>query len=64
MNGADPGESGRADRVMSAQRAYAPIEENVLIQARTPTGERFADSAELRNAARDLVLTLRGRRAR
>ncbi|WP_433174294.1 MMPL family transporter [Actinoallomurus sp. CA-150999] len=59
MNSTDPGESGRADRALSAQRSYVPMEENVLIQARTPAGERFADGAELRNATRDLVLTLR-----
>src|SRR3569833_3116079 len=49
---ADPGESGRAERVLAAQHAYAPVLENVLIQSRT--GASFTGDADLRQAAREL----------
>ncbi|GLY77718.1 MMPL family transporter [Actinoallomurus iriomotensis] len=55
--GIDPGESGRAQRVLDAQHAYVPVLENVLVQSRT--GGRFADDPDLRQAARDLEAALR-----
>ncbi|GAA0334884.1 MMPL family transporter [Actinoallomurus spadix] len=55
----DPGESGRVDRVLDAQTAYVPLQENILVQSRTGTA-RFADDPELRSATRDLTRTLRG----
>ncbi|MDX3231533.1 MMPL family transporter [Streptomyces sp. ME19-01-6] len=60
-NSTDPGESGRAGQVLDAQREYAPPQENVLVQARTPdrTPRRFTESPELRRATQDLVTTLR-----
>ncbi|GAA4605774.1 MMPL family transporter [Actinoallomurus liliacearum] len=58
-NSTDPGESGRVDRVLSAQTAYVPLQENVLVQSRTGTA-RFADDPALRSATRDLTQTLRG----
>ncbi|MQY06326.1 MMPL family transporter [Actinomadura macrotermitis] len=56
-NSTDPGESGRADRVLDAQTAYLPLQENVLVQARTG-GAPFTDPA-LRAATEDLTRTLR-----
>jgi putative drug exporter of the RND superfamily len=58
-NSTDPGESGRADRVLDAQTTYVPLQENVLVESRTGTA-RFADDPALRSATRDLTLTLRG----
>ncbi|MEU1805213.1 MMPL family transporter [Streptomyces sp. NPDC019937] len=57
----DPGEAGRADRALGAQRVYAPPQENVLIQHRTPdpSAPRFTADPALRRAAQDLVSTLR-----
>ncbi|MGW6495309.1 MMPL family transporter [Nonomuraea angiospora] len=54
----DPGESGRADQVLSRQHVYVPILESVLIQART-AGPRFIENPELRQATQDLTATLR-----
>ncbi|WP_106516504.1 MMPL family transporter [Streptomyces himastatinicus] len=61
-NSTDPGESGRADRVLSAQRSYAPPQENVLVQHRTrgtADAPRFTADPALRRATRDLVTALR-----
>ncbi|MFB9837999.1 MMPL family transporter [Actinoallomurus acaciae] len=55
--GIDPGESGRAERVLGAQHAYVPVLENVLIQSRA--NGRFADDPDLRQATRDLEAALR-----
>ncbi|WP_329241209.1 MMPL family transporter [Actinoallomurus sp. NBC_01490] len=54
--GVDPGESGRAQRILDAQHAYVPVLENVLVQSRTDG--RFADDPDLRQAARDLEAAL------
>ncbi|GAB2866326.1 MMPL family transporter [Actinoallomurus bryophytorum] len=54
--GVDPGESGRAERVLDAQHGYVPVLENVLIQSRT--GARFTGDADLRQATRDLEAAL------
>ncbi len=58
-NSTDPGESGRAQRVIRAQQAEVPVQESVLIQARTPGGPRLVDDPALRRAVEDLVTTLR-----
>jgi RND superfamily putative drug exporter len=55
----DPGEAGRAQRLVDARNADS-IRENVLIRARdTGAAPRFADSPELRAATEDLVAALR-----
>ncbi|MEU1668167.1 MMPL family transporter [Streptomyces sparsogenes] len=56
----DPGDSGRAGRVLDAQQKYPRPQENVLIQARTPDAAGpFTRSPELRRATEDLVAALR-----
>ena len=57
--GRDPGESGRAQDVLRAQKSYESPLENVLLQAREPGGEGFDRDPRLREAAQDLVATLR-----
>jgi RND superfamily putative drug exporter len=54
--GVDPGESGRAERILNAQHAYAPVLENVLVQSRTDAP--FSTDADLRQATRDLETAL------
>jgi RND superfamily putative drug exporter len=56
VSGIDPGESGRAEKVLDAQHAYVPVLENVLVQSRT--NARFTDDADLRQAVRDLETAL------
>lgn len=56
----DPGDSGRAERVLDAQQTYPRPQENVLVQARTPDAAGpFTRSPELRRATEDLVAALR-----
>ncbi|NUW40994.1 MMPL family transporter [Nonomuraea rhodomycinica] len=56
----DPGEAGRAQLMLDAQRAENSARENVLIQPSAPGGgRRFTDDPELREAAADLVSRLR-----
>ncbi|MES4906937.1 MULTISPECIES: MMPL family transporter [unclassified Streptomyces] len=66
VSSTDPGESGRAGRVLDAQQEYPPPQENVLVQARTsdrakaPDATRpFVEDPELRRATEDLVTALR-----
>ncbi|MET8338083.1 MMPL family transporter [Streptosporangium canum] len=54
----DPGEAGRAQQMVNAQRSDDSVRENVLIQSRDGTG-RFSDDPKLRAAAKDLVTLLR-----
>ncbi|MFC5187535.1 MMPL family transporter [Actinomadura harenae] len=54
----DPGESGRADRVLDVHTGYIPPLENVLVQSRNGTA-RFADDPGLRATARELSEALR-----
>ncbi|WP_202637694.1 MMPL family transporter [Bailinhaonella thermotolerans] len=58
-NSTDPGESGRADRILTARDAYIPPHENILIQPRTGT-TRFASDPAARAATQDLAAALRG----
>ncbi|MFI5836573.1 MMPL family transporter [Micromonospora sp. NPDC051300] len=53
----DPGEAGRAQRVIRAERADEQIRENVLVQGKN--GESFTDP-KVRQATEDVVNTLRG----
>ncbi|MFK4186039.1 MMPL family transporter [Streptomyces sparsogenes] len=56
----DPGDSGRAERVLDAQQKYPRPQENVLVQARTPDAAGpFTRSPELRRATEDLAAALR-----
>ncbi len=54
----DPGESGRAQRVLRAEPSYEPKLENVLVQARQPGGPLLADDPARRAAVQDLLTTL------
>ncbi|MCP2341357.1 MMPL family transporter [Actinomadura rupiterrae] len=54
----DPGESGRADRVLDAHNGYVPPLENVLVQNRATTAPVTTDP-ETRAATRELVAALR-----
>ncbi|MFI6180514.1 MMPL family transporter [Nonomuraea sp. NPDC051191] len=54
----DPGEAGRAQQMVDAQRGGNSVRENVLIQPREGTG-LFSDDPKLRAAAEDLVTLLR-----
>ncbi|KUJ64710.1 MMPL domain-containing protein [Streptomyces albus subsp. albus] len=57
----DPGEAGRADRLVHAQHAGDSIRENVLIRPLNAGGDRSpAGGREVRRAAADLVAKLRG----
>ena len=53
----DPGEAGRAQRVIRAEPADEQVRENVFVQGRN--GEAFTDP-KVRAAAADVVTTLRG----
>ncbi|WP_214412373.1 MMPL family transporter [Sphaerisporangium fuscum] len=57
VSSTDPGEAGRAERVLDQRRVNVPVLENVLIQARDG-GRRFTDDPEPLEAARDLVAAL------
>jgi putative drug exporter of the RND superfamily len=54
----DPGQAGRAERILNQPGTRTPPGENVLIQART-AGQTFASDPQLRQAVRDVVTTLR-----
>ncbi|MFJ9852925.1 MMPL family transporter [Streptomyces sp. NPDC101150] len=53
----DPGEAGRAQQRVDAQRSGDSVRENVLIRGRSPG--RFADDPQLAATVRDLVAELR-----
>ncbi|MEU9111479.1 MMPL family transporter [Streptomyces sp. NPDC048483] len=53
----DPGEAGRAQQRVDAQRSGDSIRENVLIRGRN--AGRFADDPELTSTTRDLVAEMR-----
>ncbi|NUW30189.1 MMPL family transporter [Nonomuraea sp. SMC257] len=56
----DPGEAGRAQLMIDAQRAVGSVRENVLVQPRQAGGgRRFTDDPDLREAVGDLVSRLR-----
>ncbi|MEV4257809.1 MMPL family transporter, partial [Spirillospora sp. NPDC049652] len=57
-NSTDPGESGRADRVLDAHTGYLPLLENVLVQSREGSA-RFAADPGVRAATRELTAALR-----
>lgn len=55
----DPGESGRAQKIIRDQDVEEPYQESVLVEAKNRTSARFADDAKLQQAARDLVANLK-----
>ncbi|GAA4223054.1 RND superfamily putative drug exporter [Streptosporangium album] len=57
-NSTDPGESGRADRVLDAQIGYVPLQENVLVQP-LKDGPLLAADPEVRGAIGDLTTSMR-----
>ncbi|MFC4909306.1 MMPL family transporter [Actinomadura gamaensis] len=57
-NSTDPGESGRADRVLDAHTGYLPLLENVLVESRSGTTP-FEQDGVKRAAARELASALR-----
>lgn len=55
----DPGESGRAQKVLRAQQTDEPAREKVLIQPRQEDSQARFSSSEIQAAATDLVRTLK-----
>ncbi len=55
----DPGQAGRAERVLNQPGVQRPASESVLIQAQQ-AGRSFSTDPELRQATRDVVTALRG----
>ncbi|HEY6278885.1 MAG TPA: MMPL family transporter [Streptosporangiaceae bacterium] len=58
LNSYDPGQAGRAERVLSRPGVIQPATESVLIQARSP-GRTVASGPELTQATRQVVAALR-----
>jgi RND superfamily putative drug exporter len=58
VNSYDPGESGRAERVMGRQVVQQPASESVLIQGRSAT-QTYHSDPQVRQAVRDVVAALR-----
>lgn len=59
VNSTDPGESGRADRVLDAQTSYVPLQENILVQPRGDGAGPAAADSPARRAVEDLTTALR-----
>ncbi|WP_198653800.1 MMPL family transporter [Actinocorallia populi] len=59
VNSTDPGESGRADRVLDAQTAYVPSQENVLVQPRGDGPGPAVAGSPARRAVEELTAGLR-----
>ncbi|MEU0674548.1 MMPL family transporter [Streptomyces sp. NPDC006172] len=55
----DPGESGRAQKVIREQNVEEPYQESVLIEAKERGSAKFADDAKLQKATDDLVANLK-----
>ncbi len=58
MNSYDPGQSGRAERVLNRPVVQQPDSESVLIQGRT-VGQTYRHDPEMRQAVREVVAALR-----
>ncbi|MET8539649.1 MMPL family transporter [Kitasatospora sp. NPDC004799] len=56
----DPGEAGRAQRIVRTEDAGDSVRENVLIQPRESGGPGFTSNSELTSATRELVEALHG----
>ncbi|HEX3305108.1 MAG TPA: MMPL family transporter [Streptosporangiaceae bacterium] len=61
VNSYDPGESGRAERVLDRPVVQQPDAESVLVQGRSGpgTGQTYASDPEMRQAVREVVAALR-----
>src|SRR5437773_9293963 len=57
VNSYDPGQAGRAERVLDRPVVQQPASESVLIQGRA--GQIYASDPEMRQAVRDVVAALR-----
>jgi RND superfamily putative drug exporter len=58
VNSYDPGQAGRAERVLDRPVVQQPASESVLVQARA-SGQTYASNPEMRQAVRDVVAALR-----
>ena len=58
VNSYDPGESGRAERVLDRPVVQQPDAESVLVQGRS-AGQTYASDPEMRQAVREVVAALR-----
>src|SRR6266516_6175607 len=58
VNSYDPGQSGRAERVLDRPVVQQPNAESVLVQGRS-AGQTYASDPEMRHAVRDVVAALR-----
>src|SRR2546427_518431 len=58
VNSYDPGQSGRAERVLDRPVVQQPNAESVLVQGRS-AGQTYASDPEMRQAVRDVVAALR-----
>jgi RND superfamily putative drug exporter len=58
VNSYDPGQAGRAERVLDRPVVQQPASESVLVQARA-AGRTYASDPEMRQAVRDVVAALR-----
>src|SRR5216683_7769516 len=58
MNSYDPGQSGRAERVLNRPVVQQPDSESVLIQGRT-VGQTYRHDPEMQQAVREVVAALR-----
>ena len=55
----DPGEAGRAQKILREQQTDEPVRESVLIQPRRSDSQANLSSAEVRTAVTDVVQTLK-----
>src|SRR6185437_5961860 len=58
VNSYDPGQSGRAERVLDRPVVQQPAAESVLIQGRSP-GQVYGSDPEIRQAVREVVTALK-----
>jgi len=58
VNSYDPGQAGRAERVLDRPVVQQPDAESVLVQARS-AGQTYASDPEMRQAVREVVAALR-----
>ena len=59
VNSYDPGQAGRAERVLDRPVVQQPASESVLVQGRA-AGQTYASDPEMRQAVREVVAALRG----
>ena len=58
INSYDPGQAGRAERVLDRPVVQQPNAESVLVQSRS-AGQTYASDPEMRQAVREVVAALR-----